>query len=174
MQEEDAIFLIDSNALIAPYKSYYPFDIAPSFWDQVKDRTESGKIVVLDVVKAEVEKGEDELSEWIRELTIAEYIDHRRIDILEHYSDILTYIQTCEYYNPHALTNWANANVADPWLIATAIATGYTIVTFESPAGTLSKKNQSGRCKIPDICDAFSVKYENLFSMMRKLSISLH
>lgn len=174
MQEIADVFLIDSSALMTPYKSYYPFDIAPSFWDQIKGNIESGNIAVLDVVKDEVEKGDDDLSKWIKELSISEFIDHRQTSILARYSDILSYIQTCGFYKPHALTEWANANVADPWLIAAAIETGYTIVTFESSAGVLSKKNPSVRCKIPDICDVFHVKYENLFTMMRSLSIRLH
>jgi hypothetical protein len=27
------VFIIDSNALITPYKFYYSFEIAPQFWD---------------------------------------------------------------------------------------------------------------------------------------------
>ena len=174
MEEVTEVFLIDSSALIAPYESYYPFDIAPCFWDQIKENIEQGRIAVLDVVKDEVEKGGDDLSEWVKGLSIAKLIDRRETAILAHYSEILTYIQTCEFYTPHALADWANANTADPWLIASAIEKGYTIVTFESSAGHLSKKFPSKRCKIPDICDVFHAKYDNLFAMMRKLSISLH
>ena len=174
MQETAEVFLIDSSALVTPYKSYYPFDIAPCFWDQIKENIEIGRIAVLDVVKDEVEKGGDTLSEWINELSIARFIDHREAPILAHYSEVLTYIQNCEFYTAHALADWANANIADPWLIATAIEKDFTIITFETSAGHLSKKYPSKRCKIPDICDVFHAKYENLFSMMRKLSISLH
>ncbi|HRX58735.1 MAG TPA: DUF4411 family protein [Eubacteriales bacterium] len=174
MQGTTEVFLIDSNALMTPYKNYYPFDIAPCFWDQIGENVESGRIAVLDVVKAEVEKGDDNLSKWIKDLSIAQYIDHRQKSILAHYSEILTYIQTCGFYTAHALREWANAGEADPWLIAAAIETGYTIVTFESSAGVLSMKNPSRYCKIPDVSDAFKVKYDNLFTMMRKLSISLH
>lgn len=144
MEEKAEVFLIDSSALMTPYKSYYPFDIAPNFWEQMEERIEAGKIAVLDVVKDEVEKGDDDLSNWIKKLTIAKYIDHRQESILAHYSQVLTYIQTCGFYNTYALTEWANAKVADPWLIATAITTGYTIITFESSAGNLSTRNPSG------------------------------
>lgn len=31
----EAIFLIDSNSLITPHLTYYPFDFAPGFWNQI-------------------------------------------------------------------------------------------------------------------------------------------
>lgn len=174
MEEVSNIFLIDSNALITPYKSYYPFDFAPSFWSQIRDNIEAGNIALLDVVKDEIEKGDDALSLWSKELSVARLIDRRQPQIISHYSNILNYIQTSGFYSSYALAEWSNVNEADPWLIATAKETGYILVTFETSAGALSKKTPSKRCKIPDICNAFQVKYDNLFSMMRILSISLH
>lgn len=174
MQDVSNIFLIDSSALITPFKSYYPFDIAPSFWAQIEDKIESGDIALLDIVKEEIEKGCDDLSIWCKGLSVARFIDRRQPNIIENYSRILTYIQTCGFYTSHALAEWSNVNEADPWLIAAAMDTGFTIVTFESSAGGLSKKTPSRRCKIPDICDRFHVKYDNLYSMMRELAISLH
>lgn len=174
MENSSTIFLIDSNVLITPYKSYYPFDIAPCFWDQVKEKIETGSIALLDIVKEEIQKGNDDLSTWCSKLSAAELIDRRQPLIVENYAKVLQYIQVCGFYNSHALAGWADANIADPWLIATAMVTGYTIITFEVSAGGLSKKTPSSRCKIPDVCKHFDVKYDHLYSMMRELSINLH
>ena len=35
-------FLMDANAFITPYQQYYPFDLAPIFWANLKDRIEKG------------------------------------------------------------------------------------------------------------------------------------
>ena len=68
---------------------------------------------------------------------------------------------------------WSQATVADPWLIATAAVNGYTIISDEVSAGTLSIKNQSKNAKIPDVAKAFSVKSKPLFYMMRELGIKI-
>ena len=31
-----SIFLIDANSLITPHLTYYPFDFAPGFWEQIE------------------------------------------------------------------------------------------------------------------------------------------
>lgn len=75
-------------------------------------------------------------------------------------------------YNDKALREWSDVSVADPWLIATAAAKGYTIITFEQSAGIISEKNPSGKPKIPDIARAFDVKCADLYYFMRKMNIS--
>ena len=58
-------FLIDSNSFMAPYRQYYAFDLIPTYWDELSKRTESGRLVLLDMVKAEIDKGEDDLANWV-------------------------------------------------------------------------------------------------------------
>ena len=45
-------FLIDSNSFMAPYRQYSAFDLIPTYWDELSKRTESGRLVLLDMVKA--------------------------------------------------------------------------------------------------------------------------
>ena len=44
------IFLLDSNIFIQPKNTFYPFDFAPGFWQQLQKHIESGEIAVLDIV----------------------------------------------------------------------------------------------------------------------------
>lgn len=166
-------FLIDTNAIITPFMNYYPFDFAPAFWKQMKYGLEDGSIIMLDMVLREISVGDDKLSEWLNTIDFNGLIDHRQLAIIKKYSEILAYIQTSEYYNDRALSNWSQINSADPWLIATASVLGYTIITFETPSGGLNKSTPSGRPKIPDICSKFNVKWDNLYYMMRQLSFML-
>ena len=166
-------FLIDANAIITPYLNYYPFDFAPKFWEQLEINIENGSITILDLVKDEITKGEDSLSEWLKKISIGSFVDHRDGAIVGKYSEILQYIQTAGCYNSNALIKWSQNNVADPWLIATAKICNYTIITFEKPVGSLSDRNPSGNPKIPDICTKFEVEYNDLFYMMRQLSFKL-
>ena len=58
-------FLIDANSFITPHLQFYPFDFAKSFWSQIEAQIEIGSIVILDMVKAEVLRGNDNLKDWM-------------------------------------------------------------------------------------------------------------
>ena len=106
MNDASNHFLIDSNAIITPYLQYYPFDLMPKFWEQLEINIENGSICILDMVKNEILKGNDKLSEWIKGISISNLIDHRNANILDKYSEILDYIQNSGYYSSKALTEW--------------------------------------------------------------------
>lgn len=165
--------LIDANALITPHLQYYPFDLAPSFWQQLENSIKDGTVVVLDMVKAEVLQGTDSLRDWMEALEIGELIDRRRPEILAKYSQVLTHLQTNPCYQEAALREWSKASVADPWIIATAAAYGYTIITLEKPISGLSPKAPTKKPKIPDVARALSVQTQDLFYLMRKLNFRL-
>lgn len=166
-------YLLDSNSFIAPYKTYYSFDIAEVFWKQLRARIDEKQLLVLDLVKAEVVKGEDELSQWIKDIDDTLVIKRKDLAIIQRYREILDYVQRCGYYNEKALRDWAEANVADPWLIATASVFGYVIVTQEKSSGNLSTKNQQKKALIPDVCEHFGVECRDLFYMMREVGFKL-
>lgn len=166
-------FLIDANAFITPHLQYYPFDFAPSFWQQLECSVKDGRIVMLDMVKAEVLQGTDSLHDWMESLEIGELIDRRQPDILAKYSQVLTHLQTNPCYQEAALREWSKASVADPWIIATAAAYGYTIITLEKSIPGLSPKAPTKKPKIPDVAKALGVQTQDLFYLMRKLNFKL-
>lgn len=166
-------YLIDSNSLITPFEQYYSFDFAKSFWQQLKINIENGNIVILDMVKTEITRKEDELSDWLNSLTISDYIDHRNTEIIEIYSQVLENIKNNDCYKDTALSDWSRIDSADPWLIATAKVNNYTIVSFETPNKGLNVSNPSKRPKIPDIANDFDVEVVDLFAMMRTLEFKM-
>ena len=162
-------FLIDTNALITPYNSYYSFDIAPSFWEKLKLYIADGTIAILDLVYDEVSKGNDLLTNWLQDICAKSFIDHVSSNIIGNYGKVLESIQNNPCYSEAALRKWSEDSVADPWLIAAAMEHNFTIITLEQPNGNLNAKNPTKSVKIPDIAAAFYVKSESLFYMMRKL-----
>jgi len=164
-------FLVDTNSLITPYRLYYAFDLVPSYWDRLSENI--GKIVLLDMVKSEIDKGNDDLTVWVNSLKGFEICYHLSQEIVDKWQEVIQYVQTCGLYNENALHSWAQINVADPWLIAAAAVYGYTIITLEGSAGRLSPMNKSGKVKIPDVARAFGVKTNNIFYMMRQLGIKI-
>ena len=96
-------FLIDSNSFMAPYRQYYAFDLIPTYWDELSKRAESGRLVLLDMVKAEIDKGEDDLADWVGKQTGFEICNHVTPEIISKYQDVLQYVQSCGLYKEQAL-----------------------------------------------------------------------
>lgn len=164
-------YLLDANSFMTPYQNYYPFDFAPAYWRQLEPLLKQDNISVMDVVRDEILKGGDKLTEWIMAIEGINILDRRDPKILESYIRVLKFIQDSPFYNDKALRVWSDASVADPWLIAAASAYGYVIVTIESGAGKINPKTPSGRPKIPDIARIMGVRCENLFYFIRKTGI---
>jgi len=167
------VFLVDANTFISPYRGYYPFDLAPRFWDNLEEKIIDGSIAILDKVLDELNAGGDDLSDWLSRINPCPKITHRNPDIIAVYSDILAHIQTSGLYTQKALLEWSDNRIADPWLVACAKVNAFTIVTFEASNANLNKQSPSSHPKIPDICREFGVAYMNLFNMMRALSINV-
>jgi len=173
MKNEREIFLIDSNSLMTPCRFYYAFDLVPAYWKELAKHIDSGQVVILDMVKDEIEKGQDELAEWIKGNNALKIISHVSDETIKKYQDIMQYIGASGFYRDTALHTWAQAYIADPWLIAAAEANGYTIVTEEVPSGGLSRKTPNKSAKIPDVALHFGVKTIGVFELMRKLNIRI-
>ena len=47
---------------------FYAFDLVPAYWKELNKHINSGRIVVLDIVKDEIDKGNDDLAKWIADL----------------------------------------------------------------------------------------------------------
>ena len=166
-------YLIDANSLIRPARAYYPFDFAPSFWQQLRPKISLDKIAVLDKVRDEVLKGTDELSAWISDLPNECILSTQDMQILQKYRDVLSFIQQSDKYSEAALRRWSQLDIADPWLIAAAKVYGYTLLSFEQSAGTIPEGSRSKNPKLPDVARHFQVPYTSLFDMMRNESFIL-
>jgi len=171
MSANKNIYLVDANTFITPFKTYYPFDLAPSFWTFFGNNIMNGTIAVLSKIYDEVAKGTDDLAEWIQKLDL-KVIDHRTPDIISKYQDVLMHIQTSvNLYTGKALAEWSDNNRADAWLVAASMANNYKIVTFERSNNSLGT-SLTGHPKIPDVAANFGVKCVSLYDMMRDLEFS--
>ena len=45
------VFLIDTNALLTPHLMYYPFDLAPSFWEQLEEKLKVATVYKGNIIK---------------------------------------------------------------------------------------------------------------------------
>lgn len=166
---KNEVYLIDSNSFIEPYRRYYQFSFASTFWRFLQNCIKTGNVAVLDLVYDEIGTGNDSLAEWINSFDLS-VIDHREKNIITNYSIVLNHISKNPCYSSAAFDAWANAPVADPWLIATAMTDSkYIIVTFEVPNKNLTETQKTKKVKIPDVAAAMNVQCINLFDLIKKL-----
>ena len=165
-------YLLDANILIAPSNSYYSFELASGFWHQMEKTILSDNVLMPDVVYDEIMRGKDDLISWLKEIDGFNPISTKTPSILRAYSDVLNYISECGLYQRRGIDEWANVDVADPWLIAAAMDQKATIITFERPVMNASTKGQVfKKVKIPDVANHFGIAYNDLFYFMREMGI---
>ncbi|GEM05954.1 hypothetical protein HMI01_29420 [Halolactibacillus miurensis] len=175
-------YLVDSNSLISPYRTFYQFDLVPSFWGWFK-QTYDQSILLVDRVRDELchvkdkHKPKDELQVWVEN----NCLDKGKIihpnsddDILIEYQNVLRHIASSPFYTEKSFHEWADNQKADPWLIAIAKANDYTIVTMEESNRNLNANNPTSKePRIPDVCKDLNVECINLYDLMREVKCTI-
>ena len=86
-------FILDANIFITPYRSYYPFDLARGFWEQMEKCLKREDVILLDVVSSEIKRLEDDLSRWLGGIDNNELTSVKTPEIIQKYAEVLTYLQ---------------------------------------------------------------------------------
>lgn len=142
----------------------YPFDMAPAFWRQLVERGQD-RIILLDIVREEIYKGEDLLVEWLRDKQ-DEFINETVEDekVMESYSKIITDVSKNTQYVQSAKDVFADA--ADSWICAYGLTYKHVIVTNEKYEPEIKK-----HIKIPNICRDYDIEYINTLEFVREIGI---
>ena len=161
--------MVDSNFFIQAHRVNYPLDIAHSFWKQVKTLADSGSIVSIDKVKKEIYDNNDALKNWCKE-NLPEAFFKETGPVMESYQKVTGWaISKSDQYKPGALAEFLDADEADAFIVAYALAdpANRIVVTQE-----ISEPNSKKKVKIPDACLALNVKYLNTIEMFRQLGVT--
>jgi hypothetical protein len=161
-------YVLDANVLIQAAREFYAFDLVPAFWDKLLDLASNGRVLSIDRVKFELDRGNDELKDWANRAFHHCIASTQQADVLESYREIMEWAQAQTQYRDGAKAEFADEKNADAWLVAYAKAKGCTIVTREQPAPESRTK-----IKIPDVCRAFEIEFVDLFAMLRALEVKL-
>lgn len=161
-------YVLDTSVLVEAAKRYYAFDIAPGFWQQLKQSAQQGVIIIIDRVKDEIYKGKDELKQWFDNHFHANFFTTRNDDVFKAYATIMRWAQDQTQFTDAAKAELAKATNADAWLVSYGIAHGCIVVTQER-----FDPNIRRRIPIPNICEEFGVSYIDTFEMMRQLRMKL-
>ena len=148
-EEEKAIYCIDANILIQAWQKYYSPEICPSYWEVLNDLGKKGVIFIPELVYEEIEKGEDNLYEWLKNSDIP----IKKIDGAV--ANCLKEIYASNPDHKYLVSSNRIHSKADPWIIAHAMNENAIVVTQE-------KKDfirKQTKIKIPHVCDNMKVRW---------------
>ena len=57
-------YLLDADVFIRAKNLHYGLDFCPAFWDWLIKSNQTGQVFSIEKVKGEIERGNDELTEW--------------------------------------------------------------------------------------------------------------
>ncbi|MDX9702372.1 MAG: DUF4411 family protein [Candidatus Auribacterota bacterium] len=149
-------YCLDTNAFIESWNKYWSIELCPEYWEIIDDLAKKQVIFAPSEVKREIQKIDDGLNKWIDDKP---YIFHEiTYDVQNHLREILRKF-------PMLVDTIKDRSMADPWVIAHALAMNATVVTKEE-----SKAKQK-RIKIPCVCQALNISCINDFSFAKEIGI---
>lgn len=157
-------YLLDTNVFIAAYKTYYAFDLAPSFWRILGEKSRTDDFAVIDKVKKELAAMEDQLFNWFDQNYEGEILSSNSATVVSAYGRIITKSEASLKYMRKAKDDFADFNRADAWIISHAAVLPATIVTEE----TAYRPECKNRVLIPNVCREENIPCINFFDFMRK------
>jgi hypothetical protein len=151
------VYCLDSNVFIHAWNDYYAPDQCPEYWEILDGLAKQGRIFCCDEVRREIEKQDDGLCRWLK--ARPHFVQDISTDVQRNVREIL------QKY-PLLVNSKKDRSMADPWVVAHAMACGAVVVTKEMPGGGNGKAP-----KIPDVCDGVKVAWINDFLFNRELKI---
>ena len=147
-------YSIDTSAILDGWSRYYPPDVFPDLWDKRLDHLiAKGALRATEMVLQELERKHDEVYQWAKQRD-ALFIPINE-EIQTHVSEILT-------KSPRLIDERSGRSNADPFVIALARMNGCAVLTGEKPT------NRPNRPKIPDVCDAFGIRWLSILEVFRQ------
>ncbi len=150
--------LIDANCFIQPKNDYYGFDFCPGYWNWIEQQNQLGNVFSIDKIGDELKCGNDELAEWSKGRDSTFFLS-TDTSALSSMAQISAWVAGANF-RPHAIPVFMSC--ADPFLIAYALAHGYTVVTHERII-----PNETKKVKIPVVCQHFHVPCITIFDLFR-------
>ena len=141
-------YLFDTNIFVESKKNL-PMDIWPTFWTKMTSLINSGNIHSIDKVKDEIDKGGDELTNWIHENAPRGFFLKQDASVMAKMAETIAWVQN----NPVGFSQ-------------TAAAKDMVLVTYEK-----SNPQRRNRVMIPDACNAIGVRSCDLNTALRELGV---
>ena len=146
-----ALYCLDSSSIIAAWDERYPPDNFPAFWAQLDKALTGGMAVVPEAVIDELDKKSKDAAAWLKD---------RKAAIIGYDADIQLEAKAILAAHPKLIMQKKVAFAADPFVIATAVVHGLTVVSEEG-------RGSPAKPHIPDVCQARDVECMRLINVIR-------
>ena len=150
-------YLLDANVFIQAKNLHYGLDFCPAFWEWLIVNNQDNRVFSIEKVGDEINAGGDELATWASQRGM-EFFLRPDTAILTKLGDVSNWV-TSQNYEPAAVNTFLQ--LADYYIVAHALAHGYTVVTHEVMANTTKK------IKIPNVCIGLGIKCMTPYEMLR-------
>ena len=120
-------------------------------------------LIISKKKKKEIDKTEDDLQKWF---------DSRQIPIIEIDGQITKFLKAIydkDESHKRLVDSVKGRSEADPWVIATAMSLGATMVTKELGNLYLTSK----RIMIPNVCKNIEIRCINDFQLIKEVNINI-
>ncbi|WP_082034461.1 DUF4411 family protein [Nigerium massiliense] len=163
--------LLDNNAFSEAHRTYYPLDLAPTFWDWLENGQLIDDVGSIVAIRDELTAGDPKgrrypLAAWAMSIRGDFWHDPTPESAAAMVVVARWAASPKRKYRQSAVSEFMAS--ADLRLIAQSIAEGATLVTRET-----SDPNCVRRVKIPDVCKAFDVECIDPFAAYRRLGLRL-
>lgn len=159
MSPSHKVYCLDANVLIQAWQKYYSPQLCPSYWEVLNDLGAAERIFLPQHVREEIVRTEDDLAAWVKGSDIPVQAVTGPITLA------LRQINEANPIHQTLSDNSKGRSLADPWVIATAMAMGACVVTKEE----LSKAVNDKKVKIPDVCRNMRVPCINDFQFLMEI-----
>ena len=117
-----SVYVVDSNFFIEAHRVSYPLDVAPSFWNKVKQLAKEEKIISIDKVKHEIYQNEDALKHWCL-TNLPRHFFKDTSEVMAAYIQVAAWaVSRSNHYLPNALAELLHADEADAFIVAYRIS----------------------------------------------------
>jgi len=150
-------YLLDANVFIQAKNLHYGLDFCPAFWEWLIVNNTAKLVFSIEKVGDEINAGVDELAVWPKKRGHDFFLKPDPA-ILPELGKVSAWVTT-QNYEPAAVNTFLQ--LADYYMVAYALAYGYTVVTHEVISSSTKK------IKIPNVCIGLGIKCMTPYEMLR-------
>ena len=154
-------YCLDANFFIEGWNKYYAPAICSGYWEIIETLGREGVLFVPQMVKTEIDKVDDTLKAWFKDKNfLIKSID---ANVQQRLKDIYAKDER----HKRLVDSSKQRSLADPWVIAHAMAESATVVTKENK---ITDPN-SDKIRIPNVCENMGIAWMDDFQFVRQMQI---
>jgi hypothetical protein len=148
-----ALYSFDTSAFINGRRDQFKPTVFRTLWQRIEEQIAAGSIRSPDPVRDEIGRREDEVHAWVKERP------ELFVPLEEDIQRATTHVLSAA---PKLVGVGGGRNMADPFVVALAMARDGTVVTDETRSGRLEKP------RIPDACEALGLRWLTLMGYIEE------